>query len=625
MSHEEMKVTGKLKKTVVLFIWILVFHAHGMTQKLPDRVEPPFWWVNMNHNELQIKVYGEKIGFTQVMIDHPGVRIREVVSVESLNYLFIYLDIKDAVPGKFTIRFHNDNDVVFAHDYELKERQSHSKYLEGFDASDAIYLLMPDRFANGNPDLDNLPHMLEKVDRNNPDARQGGDIQGVINHLDHIANMGFTAIWINPLLENNQPLYSYHGYAITDFYRIDARYGSNEDYRTLVSEARKKGLKIIKDMVLNHCGHYHWWIDDLPTQDWIHQWPEFTRVAYSLTTLADPYFAESDFVRYNQGWFDTNMPDLNQQNRLLADYLIQNSIWWIEYAKLGGIRLDTQPFADKDFVSQWAYRIMSEYPDFNIAGEQWSFLVPFSAYFQGGNEQYDGYNSNIPAAFDFPLFEAIGQAFNEEHGWNSGMGRLYNILAQDFLYADPYQLIIFGDNHDTDRILTRMGNNIENLKLAMAFLATTRGIPQFYSGFETLESAFEHDGHGILRTRFPGGWPDDERNAFTREGRTEQENSVVDYLSRLLNYRKSKTVLHLGKLKHFVPENNVYVYFRYDDNDTLMIVLNNNEESEVLNLSRFDEVTGDFSKGVNIMSEKVFILDKELLLPAKTALILELK
>ncbi len=619
------RITRYVKVYAMLLVLVLSFFTEGMTQKLPERIEPPFWWTGMNHTDLQIMVYGNNIAHTRVKIEYPGLILREVVAVENPNYLFLYLDIHNALPGNFDIHFYDQEEILYTYNYEFMRRDYSARTLQGFDASDAVYLLMPDRFANGNPDIDNLPHMLEKVDRKNPDARQGGDIQGIINHLDHIADMGFTAIWINPLLENNQPRYSYHGYAITDFYRIDARYGSNEDFKKLVSEARKKGLKIIKDMVLNHCGHYHWWIKDIPTQDWIHQWPEFTRVAYSLATLADPHYAKSDFIRYNQGWFDTNMPDLNQQNRLLADYLIQNSIWWIEYAEIGGIRLDTQPFADKDFVSQWACRIMSEYPDFNIAGEQWSFMVPFSAYFQGGKEQYDGYNSYIPTAFDFPLFDAIGKAFNEEHGWNSGMSRLYNIIAQDFLYADPYHLVIFGDNHDTDRIFTRLGDDVDNLKLAIAFLSTTRGIPQFYAGFETLESAYEHDGHGILRVPYPGGWPDDTINAFTREGRNKLQNKVVDYMSHLLNYRKNNSLLHYGKLKHFVPENNVYVYFRYNDMESVMVVLNNNNDDVFLDLRRFAEPTKGFKYAHDIITNQVFPFAEEWSISAKQALILELK
>ena len=620
-----MKITHNIKITLLLIFFHLALFSEGITQKSPERIEPPFWWSGMNYADLQIMVYGDKIANTRVKIDYPGLKIREVVSVDSPNYLFLYLDIGSASPGNFDIRFYDGRKVIYKYNYELMQREDNAAYIQGFDASDAVYLLMPDRFANGNPEIDNLPHMLEKVDRTNPDARQGGDIQGIIDHLDHIADMGFTAIWINPLLENNQPRYSYHGYAITDFYQIDGRFGSNDDFLKLISEARKKDIKIIKDMVLNHCGHYHWWMSDLPSKDWIHQWPEFTRTAFSLSTLADPHFAQSDFIRYNHGWFDTNMPDLNQQNRLLADYLIQNSIWWIEYAKIGGIRLDTQPFADKYFISLWAQRILSEFPYFNIAGEQWSFMVPFSAYFQGGKEQYDGYNSNIPAAYDFPLFDAIGKAFNEEHGWNSGMIRLYDILAQDFLYANPYHLIIFGDNHDTDRIFTRLGENIENLKLAIAFLSTTRGIPQFYSGFETLESAYEHDGHGILRVPFPGGWPDDTINAFTREGRNNLQNDVVDYLSHLLNYRKHKSVLHYGKLKHFVPENNVYVFFRYNDVESVMVVLNNNNEDVFLDLNRFTEATKDFTYAHDIITNRSFSLSQEWKLSGKQALILELK
>ena len=621
-----MVIANILRKTAlfILLTWLCIQVAAGQTS--PEKVEPPFWWAGMQQSELQILVYGDKIAHSRVIIEHPGVQIKEVVSVESPNYLFIYLELENAAPeSSFDIEFRQGDKTVYQYSYHLRKRKEDAREIQGFDASDAIYLLMPDRFANGNPALDNLPQMLEKVNRENPDARQGGDIQGIVDNLDHIADMGFTAIWINPLLENNQPRYSYHGYAITDFYKIDPRFGTNQDFVNLIDSAGERGVRIIKDMVLNHCGHYHWWMNDLPSADWIHHWPEFTRTAYPMTTLVDPHFANSDFIRMNHGWFDTNMPDLNHNNRLLADYLIQNSIWWIEYSGIGGIRMDTQPFVDKEFMARWAFEILKEFPQFNIVGEQWHVLPPFSAYFQGGKEQYDGYNSHIPTVFDFPLFDALAKAFTEQQGWDSGMTHIYNVIAQDFLYADHHHLIVFGDNHDTDRIFTRLGDNIDNLKLALAFLTTTRGIPQFYSGFETLESAYEHDGHGIMRVPFPGGWPDDSVNAFTREGRTEDQNKVVDYLSQLLNYRKSKPVLHYGKLKHFVPENNVYVYFRYNEDETVMVVINNNKTEEKLSLARFEEITGAYTRANNVLNGEVLSLDREWLLPAKSALVLELR
>ncbi len=610
-----------------MFLWVFtaVFAVQAVGQRTPERVEPPFWWADMHHSELQIKVYGENIGQTRVKIDHPGVKLKEVVAVESPNYLFLYLDLADAAPGTFEIQFVEGRRTRYAYNYELRQRKQDARYHKGFDASDAIYLLMPDRFANGNPALDNLPGMMEKVDRNDPNARQGGDIQGIIDNLDHIAGMGFTAIWVNPLLENNQPRYSYHGYATTDFYNVDARFGGNEDFRRLVQEAEKKGVKIIKDKIFNHCGHHHWWMKDLPMADWINQWDSFTRTTYRMSTIVDPHVAKADYKRMMDGWFDTNMPDLNQRNRLLATYLIQNSVWWIEYTGIHGIRMDTQPYADKDFMADWGAYLMAEYPNFNIVGESWSGNPAMTSYFQGGRDRHDGYNSNIPSVFDFALYDAVGQAFQEEQGWASGMMRLYNTLSLDFLYSDPYNLVVFGDNHDTDRILTRVGDDMDKLKMAIAFLVTTRGIPQFYTGIETMESAYEHDGHGVLRVTFPGGFPGDEVNAFTREGRTAEQNEIVDYLSHLLNFRKDKEVLHYGKLMQFVPENNIYVYFRYNEDETIMVVLNNNDSEMELDTRRFAEATKGYNQATDVISNRNFRGFGNWTLPAKTTLVLELK
>jgi neopullulanase len=609
----------------LFFIMMLAYPLASMGQRTPERVEPPFWWAGMYHAELQVKVYAPEIGLTRVEIDHPGVKVKEVVAVDSPNYLFIYLDLSDAAPGAIRMNFRSGRRVQYSYNFELREREAGSRYRAGFDASDAMYLIMPDRFANGNPSLDEIPGMMDRTDRNDPNARHGGDIQGIIDNLDYIAGMNFTALWINPLLENNQPRYSYHGYATTDFYNIDARFGSNEDFRRLVRLAEDKGVKIIKDMIFNHCGHHHWWMEDLPTHDWINQWPEFTRTTYRMTTIFDPYASQADYTRMLDGWFDTNMPDLNQRNRLLATYLIQNSVWWIEYSGLQGIRMDTQPYADRFFMSDWGRYVMSEYPNFNIVGESWTGVPAMISYFQGGALNHDGYDSNIPSVFDFSIYDAIGQAFQEEQGWGSGMMRLYNSLAQDFLYANPYNLVTFGSNHDTDRFYTRVGEDMDKLKMALAFIFTTRGIPQVYTGTELLKSAYEHDGHGRMRTNFPGGWPGDPLNAFTPEGRTPEQNEMVDYITRLLEYRKNNEVLHFGWLKQFVPEDNVYVYFRYNEDDTVMVILNNNNEARDLDMRRFAEATAGYSGARDVLGGDTRQGFGTWNIPANTALVLELE
>jgi len=613
-------------KSLLLFVAIFALSCFDVfSQKAPEKVEPPFWWTGMQHKELQVLVYGENISQTEVSYSYPGVKLKEIVKVESPNYLFLYFDIEDALPGSFDINFTSGRRTLYRYNYELKSRKEDARYIEGFDASDAIYLLMPDRFANGNTDLDFVEGMLENVDLANPDGRHGGDIKGIMNNLDYISSMGFTAVWINPLLENNQPRYSYHGYAITDFYNVDPRFGTNEDYKKLNEEASNRGMKIIKDMIFNHCGHHHWWMKDLPMPGWLNEWPEFTRTTYRMSSILDPHASESDFNRMTRGWFDVNMPDLNQKNRLLATYLIQNTVWWIEYAGIQGIRMDTQPYSDKYFMADWGKYIQKEYPNFNIVGESWSGVAALTSYFQGGKPRHDGYNSHIPTVFDFPLYDAIGQGFNESDGWDSGMMRLYNSISLDFLYSNPYNLVVFGDNHDTDRFMKRMQDDVRKLKMALALMATTRGIPSVYTGTETLESAYEGDGHGIMRVRFPGGWPGDTVNAFTREGRTDEQNKIVDYISLLLNFRKNREVLHYGQLKQFVPENNVYVYFRYNENETVMVVLNNNDTETTLNTGRFAEATSGFNLAYDIISGQSFPVAEQWILPAKTALILELK
>ncbi|HSV89242.1 MAG TPA: glycoside hydrolase family 13 protein [Bacteroidales bacterium] len=617
MNHNPSNLWIKLFFFALCLIPGLLLEAR--TPTTPAKVEPPFWWADMYHEELQIMVYGKDIALTRVEINQPGVTLREVVKLDSPNYLFLYLDLSDAAPSSFPINFFLGRRLQHTYNFELRQREEGSRYRKGFDASDAIYLLMPDRFSNGNTANDNIPGMLEGVDRANPNGRQGGDIQGIRNHLGYLHELGFTALWMNPVYENNQPRYSYHGYAITDFYKVDPRLGTIDDFVGLVKEARAKGMDIIKDMIFNHSGDCHWWMADLPAADWLNHWPEFTRTSYRMSTIVDPWAAPSDHKRMVDGWFDTHMPDLNQRNRHLAIYLKQNSVWWIEHTGITGIRKDTQPYPDKEFMSDWGKYVMSEYPNFNIVGEAWSGLPAIISYFQGGKKNHDAYDSHIPSVFDFAIFDEIGLAFEEQEGWNSGLMRLYNALAMDFLYANPFNLVIFGDNHDTDRFFTRVGYDIRNLKMALTFLLTTRGIPQIYTGTELLKAAYERDGHGKMRSPFPGGWPGDPVNAFTPQGRNEQQNQVIDLMRTLLRFRKNTQALHFGRLMHFVPENNVYVYFRYDDENRIMVVMNNNDQEINLNLNRFREGLKNATEAQNLISGDVTTRFDVWNIPAKSA------
>ncbi len=580
----------KLVAHLVLIFLAATLPLKSYSNQSPQKVEPPFWWAGMQSPELQIMFYGKDIGLTRLEVSHAGVVVKEVVSVQSPNYMFVYLDLSKAEPGTISFKFTSGKKVVFSHQYQILERKEGARYIKGFDASNVIYQMMPDRFANGDTGNDDMPGMVEKANRQEPNGRHGGDIKGIINNLDYFSEVGYSALYFTPFLENNQPRYSYHGYAITDFYNIDPRHGTNQDFVNLVQQAGARGIKIIKDMVFNHCGHQHWWIQDLPSNDWINRWPEFTRTTYRMTTLVDPYVADADKTLMLDGWFDRNMPDLNQRNRLLATYLIQSSIWWIEYSGIKGIRMDTQPYSDKHFMSDWGKRVLEEYPHFNIVGEAWMGIPAMISYFQGGKKNHDGYDSHIPSVFDFSMYDEIKHAFSEKPGWASGLMRVYNSLVMDFLYPNPYNLLVFGDNHDTDRFFTRIGQSKDNLKLALALILTTRGIPKIYTGTELLKTAFEHDGHGRMRSDFPGGWPGDTVNAFSSQGRTREQNEVFDYIKTLVRFRNSHPVLHFGKLKHYLPQDNVYVYCRYDHKQRVLVVLNNNETETKLDMARFEEL-----------------------------------
>ncbi len=614
----------KLMRLIFLFFIFSITYLNTFSQVV-KRVDPPFWWTGMKNPNLQIMIYGDQIADYQITLDQSNL-LKKVNKVENKNYIFLDLTIPDNLESNtLKINLKKSGKTVETINYELKERIKSKNQHQGFDNSDVIYLLMPDRFSNGNQNNDSAPDMLEKANRDNPDSRHGGDIQGILNHLDYFNELGVTALWINPLLENNQETYTYHGYAITDHYRIDPRYGNNQDYIDLVSKAHQKDLKIVKDVVLNHCGINHWWVSDLPSEDWIHQFKEFTRSNFRSPVISDPYASKYDFNLQQNGWFDTNMPDLNQKNQFLLNYLIQNTIWWVEYSGLDGIRLDTQPYSDKDMVALWAKKVRYEYPDLTILGEAWLQKIPITAYWQERGNNSKGYSSNIPVVTDFPLHYAITQAFSEDQTWTDGMAKLYYVLAQDFVYENPMNTLVFLDNHDVNRIYSSLGEDLNKLKMAIAFQLTTRGIPSVYYGSELLMKGFEHESHGKMRMDFPGGWTQDKINAFSKEGLTDQQNELLDYYSKILKWRQNQTVIHYGKLTHFIPENNIYVYFRYDENNSIMVILNNNEEAQNIDTKRFSEILSSYSYGYDIITKtKIENLDR-IAIHGKSAMIIELK
>ena len=612
-------------KIKLLFALLLVSFTLMGQEVILDRVEPPSWWIGFKNKSLQLLVHGPNIGLTTPELKYAGVVLEKVNTVANPNYLFLDLTVTDkAKAGIFTILFKQKGKKVAQYEYRLEARKPGSAERTSFSSADVIYLLMPDRFANGDPGNDNIPGLKEQCDRSNPDARHGGDIKGITDHTGYLKDLGITAVWSTPLLENDMEKYSYHGYAVTDYYRIDPRYGTNEDFLALAAKLHQEGMKIIMDMVFNHCGLGHWWMKELPTEDWISRFPEFTRTNYRIGTVTDPYASRFDSITFQTGWFDNSMPDLNQNNPFVAKYFIQNAIWWIEYAGLDGIRLDTYPYSFKRFMAEWDQAILSEYPNFNIVGECWSTTPDGIAYWQKDSRNADGYNSHLPSVFDFAMYDALRLGLAEKDGWNTGLTRLYSILAQDFVYPDPSGILVFADNHDVNRFLSTQGGDIGKLKMAMAFLLTTRGIPQIYYGTEALVTQGEGHGDGMKRLDFPGGWTTDTISMFTGQGLSNEQTDMHEYLKRLLSWRKDKEVIHSGQLKHFIPKDGIYVYFRYNRNDTVMVAINNSGEEKKIDKTRYDEFLKDVSRGTDILTGKTFDNLSEIILPSKTALILEL-
>ncbi|MEO8365051.1 MAG: glycoside hydrolase family 13 protein [Pseudoxanthomonas sp.] len=591
-----------------------------------DHLEPSSWWVGMKHHRVELMVHGDAIAALVPRLSRPGVAVADVQKVANPNYLFVTLDIAvDAEPGSFDIEFLDGDSVVVRHPFRLDAREPGSAMRRGFDSSDAIYLIVPDRFANGDTGNDSVAGLLETADRASPNGRHGGDIAGISQHLDYIAGMGFTQLWPTPLLENNQPRFSYHGYAITDLYRIDPRFGSNQDYRALSAKARAQGVGLIMDVVLNHIGSQHWWMRDLPTPDWINHHGKFAPTNHRRTTVQDPHAAKQDLAGFVEGWFSPGMPDLNQRNPHLATYLIQNSLWWIEYAGLSGIREDTFGYADAAFLSAWGRAVLEEYPNFSMVGEEWSAHPATVAHWQRGKANVDGHVPWMPSMMDFPIHIALRSALTEPEGIETGWGRLYEMLGNDYLYADADRLVVFAENHDTTRVLAQLEGDVALFKLTMAYVATMRGTPQFFYGSEALMQGPRERDDGRIRADMPGGWEGDAKSAFNGAGLSLAERDAQQYLRRLLQWRKRTPVARHGKLKHFAPVDGVYVYFRYDGSDVVMMALNRNAEAVPLALDRFGDFINAKSRGHDVMTGAQVTFDKPLVLAGKAATILQIE
>lgn len=617
-----------MKKIVFLFLFFAAVTTTSGQKKSPapfEHVEPPFWWTSLKSRSVQLLFYNSKVNIAEysVALTYPGVTVSEVRKAENPHYLFLYLTLAaDVRPGQLPFVFTAGKKRI-NYAYELREKPAQSP-LPTINSSDVVYLLMPDRFANGDVKNDTIPGMFQGAHRNQPNARHGGDLKGIQDHLDYFQDLGITTLWLNPVLENNEPHYSYHGYAITDLYKVDARFGTNDQYKQLIDEGHRRGLKMIQDMVMNHIGNESWLFKDLPAKDWVHQFPEFTRSNFRGSAMSDPYAAPADVYKMNAGWFDTHMPDLNQVNPMLATYLIQNSIWWIGYAGLDGIRMDTYPYPDKEFMSQWARTVLDEFPNFYIVGEVWINAVATTAYWQKGMINQDGYQSFLPAVTDFPMHAALPSAMNEKEGYDNGLARLYFLLSQDFLYPDPNNLLTFLDNHDLTRFFNTVGKDPAKFRLALTFLLTTRGTPQLYYATELMMDG-DASSHPDIRRDFPGGWKEDAVNAFTSQGRTAEQNEIFNYTRKLLNWRKSDPTFQGGRLTHFVPENNVYVYFRTKGNNKVMVILNGSEKEVELKTNRFRDNMAGMTLATDVISGSAMPDLSTMRIGPRSSLVLELK
>ena len=587
-----------------------------------EHLEPPFWWTGMESEKLQLMVHGRNISFLQPQIEYEGVEILRVNRMENNNYMFIDLSLKDAVTGSFDIQFIRLGKVEAEYRYVLHERDSNSKNRKGFDPGDVIYLITPDRYANGDKKNDDVSGLKEKSRREDKDGRHGGDIKGIIDRLDYLEQMGFTQLWLNPVLENDQSTYSYHGYSTTDYYNIDSRFGNNKLYLELSEKARERGIGIIKDLILNHIGSGHWWMDDLPSEDWINNGGKFIGTNHIHESVHDPHLTKSEKNLFTDGWFVKSMPDLNQRNELLETYLIQASIWWIEYANLSGFRVDTYPYVDKDFLSTWSMRLATEYPNFNFVGEEWSSNSTMVSYWQKDSKRHDDYVSFIPSMMDFPLQNALIKGLLEKDTWDSGIGNIFRVLANDFQYGNPYNLVVFAGNHDMARIYSLLNERMDLYKMAMSIICTIRGIPQIYYGTEIAMAST--DDHGELRKDFPGGWPNDDKNAFTGHGLNERELDAQNYLKKLLNWRKNNLAIAKGDLIHYPVQDGIYVYFRRYENEMVMVIINNNDRAKTVYPDHFNETIKGRTKGVNIINDRLHYLSREINIPGKSTLVLEI-
>ncbi len=596
----------------IIFILLMPLINSLLSQSLRiDKIEPPNWWAGMKWNRIQLMVSGAGLTDIRAQFETNNLKIEKIHQVENNSYSFIDVLIPaDIKPGTYKLKIYNNKHKTSI-DFPVLSRQQSKNIHQGFNSSDIIYLITPDRFVNGDPGNDLIAGMRDSYRSNDILGRHGGDIKGIIGKLDYLSELGVTALWINPLVENDMNI-SYHGYAATDFYKIDPRFGTNELYKELVTKAHQVGLKIIMDHVSNHNGIYHPWIANLPTKDWLNgTLDNHEKNSHAKQSLNDIHSDSLSRNNVQNGWFVDEMPDLNQKNPFMANYIIQNTLWWIEFSGIDGIREDTYPYADLHFLANWAEAIFKEYPNFNIVGEVWIHDPAFLSTYQTDNNLTKNFDSYLPSVTDFGLFEAFGRVFNR----NQSIGEIYSFLSRDFLYPDPYNLVIFLDNHDVMRTIDLVDGDIKRFKMALQILLTTRGIPQIYYGTEIGLKGGED--HGEIRRNFPGGFPGDERTAFESEGRSPEENEIWLFLKNLIEMRKAHRSLSKGKLLHFPAFNEFYIYFRIYENERIMIVVNNKEEDRNIDLKGLKKYfsTDDILENLKTGISHNFSIDKKLQIP----------
>ena len=590
-----------------------------------NHVEPLSWWVGMT-TPLQLMVNATAISEygVEILPAGQGVEVTAVHKADSPNYIFVDVAVApDAKAGDYTLRFTKGKSKV-DYKYTISERREGSRERQSFTTADFVYLIMPDRFANGNPANDNTVDTQEKADRTNPGRRHGGDLEGMISHLDYIADLGATAIWSTPLLLDDENGASYHGYSCSDYYRIDPRYGSNELFKSYVEECHKHDLKVIMDIVPNHSSTSHWWYADQPFEDWTHKWDSYTQSNWTFSTNMDFNASKADLYQMESGWFDRSMADMNLDNEFLLNYFKQWAVWWIEYSDLDGFRVDTYPYNEKMPMSEWCKAVMAEYPNFNIVGEVWTSSIPQLAYWQGGNYNKDGFDSHLKSIMDFPLHDAIRAAMCEsgDGGWGRGMVRIYDVLSHDFVYHDLSNMMIMAANHDTDRIGDVCEGDARRMKIVATLLCTMRGMPQILYGDELMfRSTDRRRGHPTLRVDFPGGWEGDAVNLFDREQHTGDQKEVFDYTHALMNWRKSKEVIHTGKTLHFIDRDNTYAFFRYNDSEVVFVYVNNSDSERTVPWSRYSEINSELTVGRDVITGEEVDMTNVVVAPLSTLVV----